>query len=277
MKFLRDLLASRVSRATDALLRGDGSDAQGGTPLAANDGRSTSGQDFVQPSDADAGRRGTSALDVQAWAPSLVSSMGAADAQQTLASAPWQAACTARHDDYRSIASALPLDSLVAARVGAQLWAARKLPPGKSLHVLSVTTGKLLAVLDTRSLKLAVRKDVVSHDLDLLSTQTMPAAAAAKPSGFYDDHLWDMIWQYGLHDPDALGEMPKEVAYHPLQLRRLPAVTPELLQPRHTTLLRLLMKDSLSFAQLLDQTKTPGHQLCQDIAALVLTRSVRPV
>jgi hypothetical protein len=277
MKFLRDLLVSRVSRATDALSRGDGSDAQGDTPLAANDGRSTSGQDIVQPSDADAGRCGTPAHDVQAWAPSFVSSMGAADAQQMLASAPWHAACAARHDDHRGIASDLPLDCLVAARLGAQLWAARKLPPGKSLHVVSVTSGKLVAVLNTRSLRLAVRQDLVSHDLDLLSTQTMPEAAATKPSGFYDDQLWDMIWQYGLHDRDALGEMPKEVAYQPLQLRRLPAVTPELLQPRHTTLLRLLMKDGLSFEQLLELTKTPGHQLCQDIAALVLTRSVRPV
>jgi hypothetical protein len=268
MKFLRDLLASRVSHATDA---------HGSIPLAANDRRSTSGQDIVHPTGSDTGRHRAPAHDVQAWAPSLVSSMGAADAQQTLASAPWHTACAARHDAYRGIEAALPLDCLVAARVGAQLWAARKLPPGKSLHVVSVTSGKLLAVLDTRSLKLAVRKDLASHDLGLLSTQTMPAAAAAKPSGFYDDHLWDMIWQYGLHDPDALGEMPKEVAYQPLQLRQLPAVTPELLQPRHTTLLRLLMKDSLSFAQLLELTKTPGHQLCQDIAALVLTRSVRPV
>jgi hypothetical protein len=288
MKFLRDLLAPRVSRATDALLRGDGSDAQGSTALAASDSNSnsnsnnrstsgTSGRDIVQPPDADAGRCGTPVHDVQAWAPSLVPSMGAADAQQTLASAAWHTACSARHDNYPGIASALPLDCLVAARLGAQLWAARKLPPGKSLHVVSVTSGKLVAVLDTRSLRLAVRQDLVSHDLNLLSTHTMPEAAASKPSGFYDDQLWDMIWQYGLHDPDALGEMPHAVAYQPLQLRHLPAVTPELLQPRHTTLLRLLMKDSVSFAQLLDRTKLPGHQLCQDVAALVLTRSVRPV
>jgi hypothetical protein len=277
MKFILDLFAARVSRATEALLHGDGSDAPGTIPLAANDSRSTSGHDLAHASNSDTGRRRIRAHSVQAWAPSLVSSVGAADAQQTLASAPWRTACAARHDDYSGIASALPFDSLVAARVGAQLWAARKLPPGKSLHVVSVTSGKLVAVLDTRSLKLAVRKGVVSHDLDLLSTLTMPAAAAAKPSGFYDDQLWDMIWQYGLHDPDALGEMPKQVAYQPLQLRHLPAVTPGLLQPRHTTLLRLLMKDSLSFEQLLDRTMTPGHQLCQDIAALVLTRSVRPL
>jgi hypothetical protein len=281
VKFIRDLVTARVSRATDALPPSDGPHAPGGIPLAAKDSRSTSQHDtdhnMAHPTGSPAGGRPATAHDAQAWAPSLQSSLGPADAQQTLASAPWHSACAACHDDYRAIASALPLDSLVAARVGAQLWAARTLPPGQSLHVVTVASGKLVAVLDTRSLTLAVRQGLVAQDLALLSTLTMPASAASKPDGFYDDYLWDMIWQYGLHDPDALGEMPQEVAYQPLQLRRLPAVTPGLLLARHTSLLRLLMKDRLTFAQLLQQTQTPGHQLCQDVAALVLTRSVRPV
>jgi hypothetical protein len=122
-----------------------------------------------------------------------------------------------------------------------------------------------------------MRPDASALELEVLHSALMPESAAGKPSGFIETYLWDVIWQFGLHDPDALSELPTEVAYRPLQLRRLPSVRPDLLEARHTTLLRYLLKDSPNFEQLHALTGIPEHLLCQDIAALVLTRAVRPI
>ncbi len=80
-----------------------------------------------------------------------------------------------------------------------------------------------------------------------------------------------------MHHPTALMEVPREVAYRPTQMRRLPAVAPSLLEPRHTTLMRFLLQDNFTLEQLTSLTEIPIYQLCQDITALVLTRAVRAV
>ncbi len=212
-----------------------------------------------------------------AWAASMVSIQ---DSQSsTLGQLPvpvaWQSAAQERYEKGEHLLGALDHSVLTATRVGAQLWGARGMPRGKTLHVSCA--GKLVAVLNTRSHKVALRLDATEEELDNLSTQAMPESAGATPVGFTESFLWDVIWLYGLHDPQALSELPREVAYRPLQLRRLPSVTPELLEPRHTTVLRHLLKDSLSFEQLIVATEIPSHMLCQDIAALVLTRAIKPV
>jgi hypothetical protein len=209
------------------------------------------------------------------WAASLVSLRDSNHAPQLLAPKVWLSAMQERYDKATHLLGALEHDVLTATRVGAQLWAARGMPRGKTLHV--ACAGKLVAVLNTRSHQVAVRTDASEEELDNLSTQSMPESAGATPAGFIKTLLWDVIWQYGLHDPQALSELPREVAYRPLQLRRLPSVTPELLEPRHTTVLRHLLKENLTFEQLITATEIPSHRLCQDIAALVLTRAIKPV
>ncbi len=210
-----------------------------------------------------------------AWAASLLSLQDSAHGPQSLAPKVWLSAMQERYNKATHLLGALEHNVLTATRVGAQLWAARGMPRGKTLHV--ACAGKLVAVLDTRSQKVSVRTDASEEELDNLSTQAMPESAGATPAGFVETFLWDVIWQYGLHDPQALSELPSEVAYRPLQLRRLPSVTPELLEPRHTTVLRHLLKENLTFEQLIAATEIPSHRLCQDIAALVLTRAVKPV
>jgi hypothetical protein len=212
-----------------------------------------------------------------AWAASMVNlpdSMGGSS-QQLPIPPIWQSATQERYEKGAHLLGALSHPVLTATRVGAQLWGARGMPRGKTLHV--ACAGKLVAVLNTRSHKVALRLDATEDELDNLSTQAMPESAGATPVGFTESFLWDVIWQYGLYDPQALSELPREVAYRPLQLRRLPSVTPELLEPRHTTVLRHLLKDNLTFEQLITATDIPSHMLCQDIAALVLTRAIKPV
>jgi hypothetical protein len=212
-----------------------------------------------------------------AWASSMVSMQDSVGGISQLLPMPkvWQSATQERFEQGAHLLGALTHPVLTATRVGAQLWAARGMPRGKTLHV--ACAGKLVAVLNTRSHKVALRLDASEDELDNLSTQAMPESAGATPVGFTESFLWDVIWQYGLHDPQALSELPREVAYRPLQLRRLPSVTPELLEPRHTIVLRHLLKDHLTFEELITATDIPSHMLCQDIAALVLTRAIKPV
>jgi hypothetical protein len=259
MKLLRNLWAWRGARTTDAQQHGEASDPMARMPI----------DSIESPSSFEAANSSNT------WAASLASIQDSSNSQPLLAPKVWLSAMQERYDKATHLLGALEHDVLTATRVGAQLWAARGMPRGKTLHV--ACAGKLVAVLNTRSHQVAVRTDASEEELDNLSTQSMPESAGATPAGFMRTLLWDVIWQYGLHDPQALSELPREVAYRPLQLRRLPSVTPELLEPRHTTVLRHLLKENLTFEQLITATEIPSHRLCQDIAALVLTRAIKPV
>jgi hypothetical protein len=260
MKRLFGLFSQRAHRAQDAQLDADGHERTVRMPL---EGGSENRDDSRL------------ANSVQSWASSLNSHNNFNDAEQVVASATWQRVVNERYGELKNMSATLPLGKLTAVRVGAELWAARSLPRGKPLHVMA--GAKLVAVLDTRNHQVALRNDVVRKELDSLVTTSMPESAAGRPTGFTDSYLWDVIWQYAMHDPTALMEVPREVAYRPLQMRRLPAVTPNLLEPRHTVLMRFLLKDNFTFEQLIGLTEIPIYELCQDITALVLTRAVRAV
>jgi hypothetical protein len=258
MKRWLGIFSKRARQAQDAQLDADGHERTVRMPL-------------------DGGGSGDSRLanSVQSWASSLNSHANDNDAEQVVASATWQRVVNERYGQLKNISAGLPLDKLTAVRVGAELWAARSLPRGKPLHVYA--GAKLMAVLDTRNHQVSLRNDVARKELDSLVTTSMPESAAGRPAGFTDSYLWDVIWQYAMHDPTALMEVPREVAYRPLQMRRLPAVTPSLLEARHTILMRFLLKDNFTFEQLISLTEIPIYELCQDITALVLTRAVRAV
>jgi hypothetical protein len=259
MKLLHNLWAWRGARTTGAQQPGAASEPMAHMPI----------DPVENPSSFEAANSSNT------WAASLVSIQDSSHSQQLLAPKVWQSATQERYDKATHLLGALEHSVLTATRVGAQLWGARGMPRGKTLHV--ACSGKLVAVLNTHSPKVAMRQDATEDELDNLSTQTMPASAGGTPAGFTEALLWDVIWQYGLHDPQALSELPREVAYRPLQLRRLPSVTPELLEPRHTTVMRYLLKDHLTFEQLITATEIAPHLLCQDIAAMVLTRAIKPV
>jgi hypothetical protein len=260
MKRLLDLFAKRSGQAQNAQLDAEGYDRTVRMPLeGGGDSRNDS----------------RLAHSVQSWASSLNFHHSRNDAEHIVSLAIWQRVVNERYGELKNMAATLPLGTLTAVRVGAELWAARSLPRGKPLHVMAGT--KLVAVLDTRTHQVALRNDMVRKELDHLITSVMPESAAGKPAGFTNSYLWDVIWQYAMYDPTALMEVPREVAYRPLQMRRLPAVTPSLLEPRHTVLMRFLLKDNFTFEQLLSLTEIPIYELCQDITALVLTRAVRAV
>jgi hypothetical protein len=167
----------------------------------------------------------------------------------------------------------LPLSVQIAAMVGREIWAARQVAPGKAMQIVSGS--KLIAVLSTSSPTVAVRTDVLPEDVAFMTALVRPGLAGGTPAGFIQHDLWKLLWQYGIHDATALLEMPAEVAWRPLQLRRLPQVSPYLLQPRHATILRHLLDGDQTFEQLAQLTGEIPELLCHDVTALMLTRSVR--
>lgn len=262
MRAVLRFLTSRASRPAASLLHGAEKVIAQRIPSAGNDSRM--------------GRSTGASSRLDAWESYLASMHGGdADSGKIQASGAWLRVARERYEVSRSIFAMLPPQVLTAVRVGAQLWAARSLQRGKPVHLSSGS--KLIAVFDTRNAKVFLRPDATALELEVLHSTLMPESAAGKPSGFIETYLWDVIWQYGLHDPDALSELPGEVAFRPLQLRRLPPVRPDLLEVRHTTLLRYLLRDTPNFEQLHALSGIPEHLLCQDLAALVMTRAVRPL
>ena len=201
--------------------------------------------------------------------------LGAERSTQPPEAGPWERAKQVCLDRSQASLRQLPLSIQIAATIGREIWAARQIAPGKAMQIVSGP--KLVAVLSTASPVVSVRADIVPEDLACMTALVRPDSASGTPVGFKNFDLWDLLWQYGAHDGSALQELPAEVAWRPLQLRRLPQVSPYLLHPRHATIMRHLLAADQSYAQLLQLTHANAEVLCQDIAALMLTRSVRAV
>jgi hypothetical protein len=261
MKHLLSQFSSRIVQAKDVLNRFSPSQSprQRSSAPAANDSGQTSPS---QPGPS-------------TWLDDMDLQPGLLEAEPAPYNSAWQNARRASRSAWASAMQDLPLQERAKVSVGAQIWDTRQLPATRPVHISAVN--KLVAVVNLATRKVAVRQDIDEQDLGKLSAQSMLASAATKPAGFAEFFICDLIWLYGLHDPAALAHIPPEVGSRPLQLRRLPSVTPQLLQPRHTALLGHLLQDRLNFEQLLERTQIPAHQLCQDLAALVMTRAVKPV
>ncbi len=206
------------------------------------------------------------------WTPSF---LGSEKSTPELATSVWQLAKQARLATHNADLAKLPLADHAAALIGREIWAARQIAPGKSMQIVS--GAKLIAVLSTASPVVSVRSDVLREDLEFMTALVRPESASGTPVGFINHDLWNMLWQYGVYDASALLELPAEVAWRPLQLRRLPQVAPYLLRPRHASILRHLLDADQSFEQLVTLTGQDSQELCQDIAAMMLTRSVKSV
>ncbi len=268
MKHIFDKFATRVARATDSLLHGDSKPLDAGVP----------GNPWPADADAAVSSRGDSGTSGNSliWAPSMQSGLSpleaAGPAGPASQSSPWNEAVDACFAQAGLESLALSQQLLV--RIGALLWAARSVPRGDLLYI---TAGKkLIAVFDSRRLVVTVREDASADDLKQLVSQAIVDSPTALPDG-REHYLWDIIWQYAQHDPEALNELPADIAQRTYQLRRLPSVSPALLKRRHTLVLRHLLAGNFNFDQLLEATQIAAPLLCRDVAALVLTRALKLV
>jgi hypothetical protein len=187
----------------------------------------------------------------------------------------WQSGIEQSYAALDSIDPPWPIELKVRVQIGAEIWDARTNGTSRPLHWLS--GAKLIAVLDTQSQKIYFRDDVDPQDLQQLSMQVMPASAAARPAGFHQESIWDLLWLFAMHSPDALVQVPAQITQGVLQLRRLPMVSPALIEPGHMQLLGTLLKNNLSFQQIAQNSDRALHLLCHDIAALALTKSIQTI
>jgi hypothetical protein len=204
------------------------------------------------------------------WSPSF---LGTERATQPPDTSTWERAKQACLNANNGVQMALPLSIQIFATIGREIWAARQIAPGKAMQIVSGS--KLVAVLSTATALVSVRTDIEREDLAYMTALVRPDSASGTPVGFKKHDLWDLLWQYGAHDATALLELPGEVAWRPLQLRRLPQVSPYLLQPRHASLLRHLLDADKTFDELVQLTHETPEVMCQDVASMMLTRSMR--
>jgi hypothetical protein len=170
----------------------------------------------------------------------------------------------------------LPIRLQAIARMGGLIYTERKNLEPRTYHLFA--NGVLLGILDRRKSRFYSRRHIASMDLSDLHCVMRPAGVDKPSSDMELMPVQDAVWLYGMHDPEALLDLPAEMGTHWLHLRKLPSVSTHLLLERHLTLIRLLLIREHSFDQLLHSTpqKDPVH-LLRDLASLLLTRAIEPL
>jgi hypothetical protein len=171
----------------------------------------------------------------------------------------------------------LPIGLCIRARIGGLLHGERNNLDGHALHLSC--QGILVAVFDSVGLKLCIRDDLQSIHSLTVTMSRMPANARSMPPGFVGLSLREAVWLYGLHDPEALLDVPRTMATYPIQLRKLPLVDAALVNDTQLRILRVLMGQTLNFEGLCEALNREDGiepwQLCHPLAALLLTHSVK--
>lgn len=170
----------------------------------------------------------------------------------------------------------LPIRLQAIARMGGLIYTERHNLEPRTYHLLA--NGVLLGILDRRKSRFYSRRQIPSMDLSDLHCVIRPAGVDKPNSDMELMPVQDAVWLYGMHDPEALLDLPAEMGTHWLHLRKLPSVSTHLLLERHLSLIRLLLIREHLFDQLLRSMpkKDPVH-LLRDLASLLLTRAIEPL
>jgi hypothetical protein len=157
--------------------------------------------------------------------------------------------------------------------LGASIWESRKLTKGQI--VLVHARNRLIALLDSRSMLAHVRPDAYPGDVDELATSAVLPQRAHIPDTFQGVPMWDLVWQYGYHHPLAWRQLPIEISYALLKLRRLPLTSASILPSSATRVMELLAQEDKCFAQLLSECQFDPEEVFRCVVALYLTRSLQ--
>jgi hypothetical protein len=172
--------------------------------------------------------------------------------------------------------SELPIRLQAIARMGGLIYTERLNFQPRVYHLLA--NGALLGVLDRKRGRFYLRKQFDPIDLTDLHAVIRPHDAEKPNSSMELMPVHDAVWLYGMHDPEALLDLPTEMGTYWLHLRKLPSVTPNLLLDRHLALIRLLLVRERLFDQLLRSTPKKDYtHLLRDLASLFLTRAIEPL
>jgi hypothetical protein len=167
----------------------------------------------------------------------------------------------------------LPLRLQAIARMGGLIYTERLNFQPRIYHLLA--NGVLLGVLDRRKGRFFMRRRIAPIDLTDLHCVIRPHHDEKISAEMELMPVQDAVWLYGMHDPEALLDLPAEMGTHWLHLRKLPSISPHLLVDRHMALIRLLLVREHLFDQLLRSTPKHNHtHLLRDLASMLLTRSI---
>jgi hypothetical protein len=157
--------------------------------------------------------------------------------------------------------------------LGACVWDNRKLKNGMSVQVHA--KGRLIAVLDSMSMQAYVRSDPFPSDASALSCTPMLAGRAHIPDDFEVFHMWDLLWHFGYSSAHAWKSVPVDYAYASLELARLPLASQKILPASALKIIRQLMADEATFAELVEQSKLPHEEVFRCIVAMYITLAFR--
>jgi hypothetical protein len=142
---------------------------------------------------------------------------------------------------------------------------------------------QLVAIFNTELRRLSVRRSAnapfdqgVWKDGDIETVMRPASAGSAPASEFVSLSIHDALWHFAQLDVRALDDLPDELGRSPLDLKRLPRVSPSLIAPRQLALILRLSRNPQSFSQL--QAFLPSGdvaQLCIDLAGLHVTGCLR--
>jgi hypothetical protein len=159
------------------------------------------------------------------------------------------------------------------ARVGGMLNLHREDYGQRVYHFMH--SNVLVAVLDRPQNCFYMRKALAAGDYSDIHTVVRPDAGGASSGLFEKVPVLDAVWAYALHDPEALLDLPAELATSWLRLRALPTVSPRMLGPQHMAVIsRLLMRDQHIDDLLQGQDVQAQSDLVTSLACLLITRSV---
>jgi hypothetical protein len=157
--------------------------------------------------------------------------------------------------------------------LGEIVWQNRKLPKGQILQVHA--RHKLLAIIDSRSMRAHVRPHIEPKDAEKLISSTIAPERVHIPPAFHNMPLWDVLWQYAYHHPSASQQVPTELAHRALHLRRLPLTSTHVLPDSAMQVIGVLVNNDLSFGQLQSMCGLLPEELMRCVLALHLTRSLQ--
>ena len=170
----------------------------------------------------------------------------------------------------------LPIRLQAIARMGGLIYTERNNFQPRVYHLLA--NGVLLGVLDRQKSRFYLRKQINPIDLGDLHCVMRPPGVGKPGSDMELMPVQDAVWLYGVHDPEALLDLPAAMGTHWLHLRKLPSVSTHLLLERHLTLIRQLLIREQLFDPLLRSTPKKDHvHLLRDLACLLLTRAIEPL
>lgn len=181
-----------------------------------------------------------------------------------------------RLGDADSIAAVLrELEARWLRATAARRWLAHRLLAAQAAltqRVYHLALGdRLLAVID-RTGEVGWAPAVTMDHLDQASWLPRPSSAAFIPGSFQRTTMSELMWDYAVRSTGDL--LPARYRVKRIHFRRPPKIPAGLIRDEHLLVMRELVVDAASFAELVHRTDLGSQELAQALGALYVTGSI---